>query len=221
MYYLSYGIPKTNQRNSKNWLAESCNAELKLHCLNSDVRNSWVFIVQLWTTSDAGALMNICMSFETLSCNISYWNMIIYWWRESHQFVEASNFSFFFPNFVITNTWAWEKYQYFETASLMVNLLWSFLSYFCHYIYMSWRNFSNWDLIFVMNYLFLSLQPLRGGPDQNHIDDGYHKQRRDHRIRSVTSEQERDSCFLWLRNALHCYNVVVLVSRTLLTIILS
>ncbi|XP_022318036.2 tetraspanin-18-like isoform X4 [Crassostrea virginica] len=54
-------------------------------------------------------------------------------------------------------------------------------------------------------------QPLRGGPEQNHIDDGYHKQRRDHRIRSVTSEQERDSCFLCLRNALHCYNVVVLI----------
>ncbi|XP_078318986.1 tetraspanin-18B-like isoform X9 [Crassostrea virginica] len=57
----------------------------------------------------------------------------------------------------------------------------------------------------------LSSTPLRGGPEQNHIDDGYHKQRRDHRIRSVTSEQERDSCFLCLRNALHCYNVVVLI----------
>ncbi|XP_048764349.1 tetraspanin-18-like isoform X3 [Ostrea edulis] len=54
-------------------------------------------------------------------------------------------------------------------------------------------------------------QPLRGGSDQNHIDDGYLKHRRDHRIRSVTSEQERDGCFLCLRNALHCYNVVVLV----------
>ncbi|XP_061192469.1 tetraspanin-18B-like isoform X3 [Saccostrea echinata] len=54
-------------------------------------------------------------------------------------------------------------------------------------------------------------QPLRGGTDQNHIDDGYLKHRRDHRIRSVTSEQERDSCFLCLRNALHCYNVVVLI----------
>ncbi|XP_056019988.1 tetraspanin-18-like isoform X8 [Ostrea edulis] len=53
--------------------------------------------------------------------------------------------------------------------------------------------------------------PLRGGSDQNHIDDGYLKHRRDHRIRSVTSEQERDGCFLCLRNALHCYNVVVLV----------
>ncbi|XP_062591273.1 tetraspanin-18B-like isoform X3 [Saccostrea cucullata] len=54
-------------------------------------------------------------------------------------------------------------------------------------------------------------QPLRGGTDLNHIDDGYIKHRRDHRIRSVTSEQERDSCFLCLRNALHCYNVVVLI----------
>ena len=171
MYYLSHGIPKTNQRNSKNWLAESCNAELKLHCLNSDVRNSWVFIVQLWTTSDAGALMNICMSFEILNCNISYWNMIKYWWRESPNLWKhlISAFSFpllslqihehernisslrlhnwlliycevFFPTFIITYTWAGEI-SVIWTASLIVNLLWNFLSYFCHYIYMNWRNF--------------------------------------------------------------------------------
>ncbi|KAJ8306253.1 hypothetical protein KUTeg_016798 [Tegillarca granosa] len=58
--------------------------------------------------------------------------------------------------------------------------------------------------------------PLRKGSGRgmsldNHVEDGLLNKHRDHRIRRQQSQPERSACFNCLRNALHCYNIVVLI----------
>ncbi|KAJ8306252.1 hypothetical protein KUTeg_016797 [Tegillarca granosa] len=59
-------------------------------------------------------------------------------------------------------------------------------------------------------------KPLRKGSGRgmsldNHVEDGLLNKHRDHRIRRQQSQPERSACFNCLRNALHCYNIVVLI----------
>ncbi|XP_069127011.1 tetraspanin-18B-like isoform X1 [Argopecten irradians] len=57
-------------------------------------------------------------------------------------------------------------------------------------------------------------KPLRGRRQhsmENHVDDGYLRHHSDHRIRTRRQDADADVCFHCLRNALHCYNIVILI----------
>ncbi|XP_069127018.1 tetraspanin-18B-like isoform X5 [Argopecten irradians] len=60
----------------------------------------------------------------------------------------------------------------------------------------------------------METQPLRGRRQhsmENHVDDGYLRHHSDHRIRTRRQDADADVCFHCLRNALHCYNIVILI----------